>query len=274
MSSTFNILNFTSDILEKIIYKPCINKECQVIFNKNIPTVFNDFFYNNCYTTKYLMYNIIHYVGLIPKESTKNLLFNKSLQIIKEENLQQIIIDNILKYYNLYSTPFYFTTFKNHYRFRSITKSYCPKSCRNILKEIILYLENNMNLMFNFTKFYDIGDFSIEYYYYIICRFIINMNDDIKEKLKNDTYKHHIGKFNRDFIYTNYKPNCRYKSLLGDYYDEINNNQNNIFMIEVCDKFIYSTYNILHNYDDELDTDEIINILDNQRKMKSIIYKE
>jgi len=272
MTSTFNILNFTSDILEKIIFKPCINKEFHKIFKKNIPTVFFNFFENN-YITDFLMFKIIHYVGLKPKHTDKNILFNKSLEIIKKQKLYEIIIDNILKYYSLYSTPFYYTTLKNQYRCRSITKSYHPKKYRNILKEIILSLENNMKLMFNFTDCYDIGDFSIKYYYDIICRFIINMNDDIKEKIKNDTYKHHIGKFKRDFIYTNYKPNSRYKILLGNYYDEINNNENNIFMIEICDKYIYSTYNILEG-NELVDRLEILNIIETQLKMKSIIYKE
>jgi len=275
MTSIFNILNFSSDILEKIIFKPCINKECQLIFNKNIPTVFNSFFLDNYYHSKYLLYNIVHYVGLIPSKKHGVCLFLKSLQIIKKQKLQQIIIDEFLKkYYYLYSTPFFYTTLKNQYRCRSITKSYCSKSCKNILKEIILSLENNMNLMFNFCDKWTIGyNFSNEYYYDIICSFIINMNNDIKEKLKNDMFKHYQGKFKKKFIYTNFKQNGIYKEKLGDYYDDINNNPNNIFMIEVCEKFIVSGYGI-HYYNESLDDDDIIDIIKTQRKMKSIIYKE
>lgn len=272
MTSTFNILNFTSDILEKIIFKPCINKECQLIFNKNIPTVFENFVIENNSFSDYFKYNIIHYVGLIPNQKKRYELFWNSLKIIKKQNLYKIIIDNFIKYLGLYSTPFYYITSKNQYRFTSITKSFCPKKYRNILKSIILSLENNMSLMFNFTNWWTSGDYHIEYYYNIICRFIINMNDDIKEKFKNDTYKHHIGRFKTKFIYTNYKSNS-YKEKLGDYYDEINNNPSNIFMIEVCDKFIYSTFDIIDGYH-SLDDDDIMDVIKTQRKMKSIIYKE
>ena len=77
MSSNINILSLPKDILEKIIFKPCINKECQIFFNINIPSVFNECIekygiekFGDEYIM-FLMYKIIHYVGLLPTKEKK-----------------------------------------------------------------------------------------------------------------------------------------------------------------------------------------------------------
>jgi hypothetical protein len=275
MSSTFNILKFSTDILEKIIFKPCINKECQVIFNKNISTVFNEYInYCNFRVNRFLKYKIIHYVGLIPLTKQIDILFNQALQKIKAENLYKEIINNVIKYLDIYSTPFYRIPERASYSlgiYHSITKRYVPKSIINIFKEIILELNNNIKDIYKVVEYYYQFEttFDIVYFSRIVCKYIINMNNDVKEKLKNNMIKHTIGKYKQDYA----PPKCnRYlgEYWMGEYTDEIINNENNIFMYDMCHRFIHSNIDIDGNIDD----DDILNIIENQEIMKSIIYKE
>lgn len=291
MSSNINILSLPKDILEKIIFKPFINKECQVIFNINIPSVFNECIekYNIEEYDEYimfLMYKIIHYVGLLSTRKERitrkerNILFNQALKKIKVENLYKEILNNVIKYDDIYLTPFYRVPedglcYKFGCNYNRL-KKYCPKSVINILKEITKDLNNNIKNIYSFityyhqfaSKFYDV------YFSRIVSKYIINMDDDIKEKLKNNTMKHCLGKNKQAFEYCRHKK-YRDEYWLGEYYDKIINNENNNFMFEVCERFIY-TGNIYVLQDGEIinfKENEILEIIENQETMKSIIYK-
>lgn len=291
MSSNINILSFPTDILEKIIFKPFINKECQVIFNINIPSIFNECIekygiekYDEC--IMFLMYKIIHYVGLLPareeriRMEERNILFNEALRKIKVENLYKEILNNVIKYDDIYLTPFYYRVPEHGlcYDFgysTKVIKYFCPKSVINILKEITKDLNNNIKNIYSFityyhqftSKFYDV------YFSRIVSKYIINMDDDIKEKLKNNMMKHYIGKTKKKFEYCRRK-RFRYEYWLGEYYDEIINNENNNFMFEVCERFIDTNIDVLQDGDIfGIKDDKILDIIKNQEIMKSIIYK-
>ena len=70
--------------------------------------------------------------------------------------------------------------------------------------------------------------------------------------------------------------NKRYRDeyWLGEYYDEIINNENNNFMFEVCERFISDYIYVLQDFQTiRVKDDEILDIIENQEIMKSIIYK-
>ena len=293
MSSNINILSLPKDILEKIIFKPCINKECQIFFNINIPSVFNECIekygiekyggYDE--PIMFLMYKIIHYVGLLPTkqekitEKERNILFNEALKKIKVENLYKEILNNVIKYDDIYLTPFDRVSLKGFcygfgYDYHHI-KYLCPKSVIKILKEIIKDLNNNIKNIYSFITYYHefAGQFYTVYFSRIVSKYIINMDDDIKEKLKNNMMKHCLGKTKKDFVYCRHK---RYRDeyWLGEYYDEIINNENNNFMFEVCERFISDYIYVLQDFQTiRVKDDEILDIIENQEIMKSIIYK-
>ena len=102
------LLSLPYEVLEKIIYKPCISKELQIIFNKNIPILFNNFIN----TTKNINVIKLHIINeekkdyddrFLKKYIKKNIdtLFN---DIIKTKSIKQL--NELLNKYKLYNYMF------------------------------------------------------------------------------------------------------------------------------------------------------------------------
>jgi hypothetical protein len=101
------LLSLPYEVLEKIIYKPRINKELQLIFNKNIPTLFTNFIN----TTKNINVIKLHIINeeekdddrFMKKYIKKNIdtLFN---DIIKTKSIKQL--NELLNKYKLYNYMF------------------------------------------------------------------------------------------------------------------------------------------------------------------------
>jgi hypothetical protein len=103
------LLSLPYEVLEKIICKPCINKELQIIFNKNIPYLFTNFI-NTTENINVIKLNIINDEENIKKDDrflkkyikeNIDIWFN---DIIKTKSIKQL--NELLNKYKLYNYIF------------------------------------------------------------------------------------------------------------------------------------------------------------------------
>jgi hypothetical protein len=206
------LLSLPYDILEKIIYKSRINKELQLIFNKNIPYLYNEFInktenidviklgicqdlvyyeivYDDCIYryrnprteiwTKYKSIDEMYNVELKNKIDVNNMWSNK----INHYNNLIKLYNKILNKYKLYNKLFIKNILYNEsYDTRLFILDDSNKHIKNILVKCYKYIETN--LVKNLLK-YDVVD---DCFTNIIIDFKNNMND---EDIKKILYKRH-----------------------------------------------------------------------------------
>jgi hypothetical protein len=207
------LLSLPYDILEKIIYKPLINKELQLIFNKNIPYLYEDFInttknidiiklsicqdlvyyeivydddgiyrYRNPRTeiwTKYESIDEMYNIELKNKIDVNNMWSNKN----NHYNILIKLYNKILNKYKLYNKLFIKNILYNEsYDTRLFILDDSNKHIKNILVKCYKYIETN--LVKNLLK-YDVVD---DCFTNIIIDFKNNMNDEDRKKIM---YKRH-----------------------------------------------------------------------------------
>jgi len=215
------LLNLPYDILLKIIYKPCINKEIQLIFNKNIPYLYNEFMtttknidviklgicqdlvyyeivyddgiyrYRNPRTeiwTTYKSIDEMYNVEIKDKIESNNMWSNKNNHYNNIVNLY----NKILNKYKLYNKLFIKNILYNEsYDTRFFILDDSNHHIKNILLKCYKYME--LNLTKNLLKYDNIDDC----YTNMIIDFKNTINIEDKNKIM---YKRHKNQSIEDRI--------------------------------------------------------------------------
>jgi hypothetical protein len=177
-SKKSKLLSLPYDILEKIIYKPRINKELQIIFNKNIPYIYNEFINtteNNeiiklSICQELVFYEIVYEDGIYRYRNARTEIWTKYESIDemyntelkhkidyntiwsnKKNDYSIHLYNNLLNKYKLYNKLFiknYYTEdifFKKHFYLKSFHNDKEYIRLEEILSKCLEYITKNFS---------------------------------------------------------------------------------------------------------------------------------